>query len=294
VKSVARSRPCLSPRSAFAGFRFPAEVIVVAVRWYLRYALSYRDVEELVAVEERAGDVAALVTRLRLPDEKRTGGFCTADLVLAPWLVLLDAQGRWIRPGVPVDGCGRPRREFRAAVEQLRTDRVSSRVLWEIESDRAAAAGCSQVWADMVWAAGRSGSGENGVPGTLAADYAEVRVCVYRVPARERGTGKPAGQFESGRTLAAGTWGGREAGARSYGRGRRVHHAGRPLRRRALAGWTDLCGGRRLPARSDRQRLRPANGHRETPIAAVLTPGGLHPASAGQEGPRLHTRDDQV
>ena len=36
-------------RSAFAGFRFPAEVIVVAVRWYLRYGLSYRDVEELLA-----------------------------------------------------------------------------------------------------------------------------------------------------------------------------------------------------------------------------------------------------
>src|SRR6266487_6041528 len=31
-------------RSAFAGFRFPPEVITVAVRWYLRYGLSYRDV----------------------------------------------------------------------------------------------------------------------------------------------------------------------------------------------------------------------------------------------------------
>ena len=28
-------------RSAFAGFRFPPEVITVAVRWYLRYGLSY-------------------------------------------------------------------------------------------------------------------------------------------------------------------------------------------------------------------------------------------------------------
>jgi IS6 family transposase len=36
-------------RSAFAGFRFPPGVITVAVRWYLRYGLSYRDVEELVA-----------------------------------------------------------------------------------------------------------------------------------------------------------------------------------------------------------------------------------------------------
>jgi transposase, IS6 family len=38
-----------SPSSAFAGFRFPREVITVVVRWYLRYGLSYRDVEELLA-----------------------------------------------------------------------------------------------------------------------------------------------------------------------------------------------------------------------------------------------------
>ncbi len=40
-----------SPRaiSVFAGFRFPPKVISVAVRWYLRYGLSYRDVEELLA-----------------------------------------------------------------------------------------------------------------------------------------------------------------------------------------------------------------------------------------------------
>jgi transposase-like protein len=41
------SRP--APRSAFAGNRFPPEVITLAVRWYLRFGLSYRDVEELLA-----------------------------------------------------------------------------------------------------------------------------------------------------------------------------------------------------------------------------------------------------
>ena len=41
--------------SAFAGFRFPPEVILLAVRWYLRYGLSYRDLEELLA--ERGIDV---------------------------------------------------------------------------------------------------------------------------------------------------------------------------------------------------------------------------------------------
>jgi hypothetical protein len=38
-----------TPSSAFAGFRFPPEVITLAVRWYLRFGLSYRDLEELLA-----------------------------------------------------------------------------------------------------------------------------------------------------------------------------------------------------------------------------------------------------
>ncbi len=37
------------PASEFAGFRFPPEAITLAVRWYLRFGLSYRDVEELLA-----------------------------------------------------------------------------------------------------------------------------------------------------------------------------------------------------------------------------------------------------
>jgi transposase-like protein len=41
--------------SAFVGFRFPPDVIVLAVHWYLRFGLSYRDVEELLA--ERGIDV---------------------------------------------------------------------------------------------------------------------------------------------------------------------------------------------------------------------------------------------
>jgi hypothetical protein len=48
-----RSHPDPHPHpaasSAFAGYRFPPEVITLAVRWYLRFGLSYRDVEELLA-----------------------------------------------------------------------------------------------------------------------------------------------------------------------------------------------------------------------------------------------------
>ena len=43
-----RPGPAPIASSAFAGFCFPPDVIVLAVRWYLRFALSYRDVEELL------------------------------------------------------------------------------------------------------------------------------------------------------------------------------------------------------------------------------------------------------
>jgi IS6 family transposase len=44
-----RSRPAPTSSSAFARFYFPSDVIVLAVRWYLRFNLSYPDLEELLA-----------------------------------------------------------------------------------------------------------------------------------------------------------------------------------------------------------------------------------------------------
>ena len=44
-----RSLGSVAGLSAFEGFRFPPEVIMLAVRWYLRFGLSYRDLEELLA-----------------------------------------------------------------------------------------------------------------------------------------------------------------------------------------------------------------------------------------------------
>ena len=48
-----RRRSAVSP--SFVGYRFPPDVILLAVRWYLRYGLSYRDVAEPLA--ERGVDV---------------------------------------------------------------------------------------------------------------------------------------------------------------------------------------------------------------------------------------------
>jgi transposase-like protein len=39
----------MSTARAFHGFRFPAEVVLWAVRWYLRFPVSYRDLELMLA-----------------------------------------------------------------------------------------------------------------------------------------------------------------------------------------------------------------------------------------------------
>jgi transposase-like protein len=42
MKRNRRPSPPVQAPSAFAGFRFPPDVILLTVRWYLRYSLSYR------------------------------------------------------------------------------------------------------------------------------------------------------------------------------------------------------------------------------------------------------------
>jgi len=51
MKRNRRSRPPVQAPSAFAGFRFPPDAILLAVRCDLRHALSYRDLDE-VALRE--------------------------------------------------------------------------------------------------------------------------------------------------------------------------------------------------------------------------------------------------
>jgi hypothetical protein len=58
-----RPRPHLIARSAFAGFGFPPDIIVLAVRWSPRFGLSYRDVEELLTERGVEADHATISGR---------------------------------------------------------------------------------------------------------------------------------------------------------------------------------------------------------------------------------------
>jgi transposase-like protein len=47
--SACRCRFTVLTGTPFSGYRFPPEIIGLAVRWYVRYRLSYADVAELLA-----------------------------------------------------------------------------------------------------------------------------------------------------------------------------------------------------------------------------------------------------
>jgi hypothetical protein len=163
--------------------------------------------QDHAATESRADDVTALVAALRLPDQPHSGEACTLELYLPPFFALLDSQGRWVHPGLPTDSCGKVRIEVREALQGLRLTPTSSRPMPEIESSEAAAAGCTQQWADMIWAT--AGTLPTSEPAVVPAGFdgpVPVRLCVYRVPADQQGTGKPAGDFTSGRYLSDDQW----------------------------------------------------------------------------------------
>jgi transposase-like protein len=95
-------RDCRVPasRSSFAGVWFPPEVIMVAVRWYLRYGLSYRDVEQLLGERGIAVDRVSIYRWVQrftplLIDAARSCRHTCGDR----WFVdetYVKVSGRWI------------------------------------------------------------------------------------------------------------------------------------------------------------------------------------------------------
>lgn len=152
--------------------------------------------------EHRTTDVTALVAALRLPDEPRTADACTLALYRPPFIALLDRQGRWVRPGLPTNVCGQVRQEVRDALERLQPAPTVTPT-----EDESAAAGCTRQWADMVGAT--VGTASTAEPAVIPPGFdgpVPVRLCVYRVPQDQQGTGKPAGDLRTGRYLSDEQW----------------------------------------------------------------------------------------
>jgi transposase, IS6 family len=138
------------PSSGFSGFRFPPEIIVLAVRWYLRFGLSYRDVEELLSergIEVDHVTVFRWVQRFTplLADAARPCRHAVGDR----WFVdetYVKVAGRWRYVYRAIDQYGQiidvyvsARRDTRAARRFFATALCDHRELAEVVTDRAPA-----------------------------------------------------------------------------------------------------------------------------------------------------------
>ncbi len=138
------------PRSGSAGFRFPPDVIMLAVRWYLRYGLSYRDVEELLVergVEVDHVTIYRWVQRftLLLIDAARSCRHATGDR----WFVdetYVKVTGRWVylyraidQYGQVIDVLVSEKRDMTAARRFLTRASEHGPCPSEVTTDRAAA-----------------------------------------------------------------------------------------------------------------------------------------------------------
>jgi hypothetical protein len=175
---------------------------------------------DAIAVEDRADDVTALLAALRRPDAPPPDPdeFCNLDGYITPRLVLLDGQGRWVRPRIPRDACDKPLAEAAAAIDKLHWTRVTTRVVGEVESADAAASGCDQVYTDMVWFTGVYPPTRQGDLAPPADDAASVRLCIYQVKPSGRDSEKPQGDFVSGGMLPAGRWAAVKRAVRASGK----------------------------------------------------------------------------
>jgi hypothetical protein len=161
--------------------------------------------QDMVATEQRAGDVAALAAALRLPDGPYSTGTCPADDVVVPWFALLDAQGQWVHPGVPHEFCGKPVAPVREAFAALQLKTVATRTIGKAVAAAAATQVCELTWADMIEVAARS------APPTSPIEYGlptgvPVRLCIYSVPAGEQGSARPGGVFVKSTGLTGEQW----------------------------------------------------------------------------------------
>ena len=150
VKRNRRLRPPVPAPWAFAGFRFPPDVILLAVRWYLRYGLSYRDLEELLSERGLEVDHVTLFRWVRritplLIDAARPSRHAVGDR----WFVdetYVKVNGVWRYVYRAVDQHGQvidvfvsPRRDITSVRRFFITALAAHRAPKEVTTDRARA-----------------------------------------------------------------------------------------------------------------------------------------------------------
>jgi len=84
-------------------------------------------------LQRSTSDLSGLANALRQPSATHTPGtICPALAVIPPQFVLINAAGEKLIPRIPVTGCGLPAAQVLSALDSLRWQQVSVRLITEI------------------------------------------------------------------------------------------------------------------------------------------------------------------
>lgn len=141
-------------------------------------------------VERAEGPAQELVDQLRRPSDEPTAAACTLEMVVPPHIVLVDAEGKALRPAFPTDVCRKPRIEARQAVERLSFTVVEETQVEQLQSQQSIDVGCDGTAKDVIALTGNDVKPGPATP-SWQAPFSAIGICVY----------DSAGKFVKGDTV---------------------------------------------------------------------------------------------
>jgi hypothetical protein len=133
---------------------------------------------EVATLERADKNLAPLTTALRHPSGgKRPGMLCPAIAMVPPQFLLVGSDGKMLVPRLPVSGCGLVQPQVLAALNALSWQRVSVRLVSQIQTQQEVASGCAPQYRDPF--IGSESLSPSSGRGALGAQPASLRICVY-------------------------------------------------------------------------------------------------------------------
>jgi len=126
---------CAGWPSGTASVSLPASFVPVSVERCVNGATAIpgKGLWTTATLQRSTGDLSGLVDALREPSAARKHGtICPALAVIPPQVVLINATGEKLIPRIPVGGCGLPASQVLSALDSLRWQQVSVRLIAEI------------------------------------------------------------------------------------------------------------------------------------------------------------------
>jgi hypothetical protein len=154
-------------------------VPVAAIRCVSSYQMIPGKGQWLTATLERADkNLAPLTAALRRPLGRITPDMVCPDIaMLPPQFVLISSDGKMIMPRLPLGGCGLVQPQVLAALSALPWQKVSVRLVSQVQTQQEVASGCTPGYRDPFVTYGSLRPSPGGA--VFSARPSSLRICVY-------------------------------------------------------------------------------------------------------------------